>query len=262
MGNVLNHAPVYFAAAQVRHNPISALATDAGLRSKVLEALRALGFTDQKELKQAVRIEVAGANVELPPQHQLLCLNSDKTSAFVVQQDRCWLQTTHYLDFHAFKDAFLTALGAVHAAVGFDYVDAVSMRMLDAVVPLDGEHLSEYLPPGLLGLDQWAEQRGWTLLHQGTEQVFSTERHRVVFRCTRRPSEVGFPPDCAPEGMVLLERHRGVSRPHAVLDTDAALEKRQKFDLGELDGQLTAVKKDLSQCFESVVTQHALKQWS
>lgn len=261
MGHVLTQAPIYFAAAQVRHNPIAALATDPPLRARVMEGLRALGYTDQRDLKQNLRLEVAGDSLELPPQLQLLCMNSERTSAVVVQPDRCWLQTTHYLDFEAFRSAFLSALDAVHAAVNLDYIDSLSMRMLDAVVPKKGESLADYLPEQLLGLDAWAEHRGWTLLHQGAEHVFQSELHRIVFRCVRRPAGVGFPPDCAPIDMVLLDRHAQVDSPHAVLDTDAVLEKRQKFNSSELSSQLIKLKADLSQCFKNVVKPHALKSW-
>lgn len=261
MGHVLNRAPVYFAAAQVRHNPVAAITNDPAIRARIQEAFRALGYSDQQELKQGILLEVAGANVQLDQAPQLLCMNAAKTSAIVVQNDRYWLQTTHYLDFEAFKTAFLNGLQALHEVVKLDYVDAVSMRMLDAIVPNDGETLQQYLPPELLGLDDWAEKRNWRLVHQGAEHVFLTENHRVIFRCVRRPGEIGFPPDSVPVGMELLDRHKEIQRAHAVLDTDVALEQRHEIDVDLVGQQLIAVKKDLSQCFENVVLPYALEQW-
>lgn len=261
MGHVLSRAPVYFAAAQVRHNPVAAITNDLSVRARIQEAFRALGYSDQQDLKQSIRVEVAGANVEVAQQPQLLCMNAAKTSAAVIQVDRYWLQTTHYLDFEAFRTSFLDGLKALHDVVSLDYIDAVSMRMLDAIVPNDGETLQDYLPPELLGLDKWAEKRNWDLVHQGTEHVFQTEKHRVIFRCARRPGDVGFPADSVPLGMELLERHKQVQRTHAVLDTDAALEKRHKIDITLVGEQLSAVKKDLSQCFKNIVLPHALEQW-
>lgn len=261
MGQILSHAPVYFAAAQVRHNPIGAITNDLYIRGRIQEALRSLGYSDQQELKSGIRLEVAGTNVHVDQPPQLLCMNSAKTSAVVVQNDRFWLQTTHYVDFEAFKDAFLNGLRALHEVVNLDYIDSVSMRMLDAVVPKENETLQQYLPEALLGLDTWSEERNWQLLHQGAEHVFQTEKHRIVFRCVRRPSEIGFPPDSVPVGMELLARHREIRRAHAVLDTDASLDLRNEIDIDLVGEQLVEIKKDLSQCFNNVVLPYALEQW-
>jgi len=260
MGQVLSRAPVYFAAAQIRHNPIAAIA-DSSVRRQIQEAFRSLGYPDQKEVKQSIFVEGDEANVELKQPPQLLFMNTLKTSAVVIQQDRFWLQTTSYLDFEDFKKAFLAGLSVLHNIVKLDYIDSLSMRMLDAIVPGPNESLSQYLPESILGLDAWAESRGWQLLHQGADHVFQTAKHRIVFSCVRRPSQVGFPPNCVPVGMALLARHNQVQCVHAVLDTDAALEKRQEIDLILLGQQLVDVKKDLSQCFRNIVTSYALEQW-
>lgn len=261
MGDVLTRAPVYFAAAQVIHNPVAAV-SDEATRLELKEAFRGLGYSDQRDIQFKARIEVKGAHLELPPQpSQLQCMNAERTSALVVMPDRFWLQTTHYLDFEAFRSDFLAGLSAVHKILGLDYVDSVSMRMLDAIVPQSGESLKDYLPQSLLGLENWGEKRDWELVHQGSEHVFSTGRHRVIFRSVRRPKELGFPPDCLPIEMELLERHKQVQGVHVVLDTDVAYEARQSFDLDAISQHLIEVKKDLSQCFNNIVLKTALEKW-
>lgn len=261
MGQMLKLAPVYFVAAQVRHNPIGAW-EDEAKRNLLKERLRKLGYSDQQEMKSNVVVQVEGQSVQLQAPRQLMCMNAVRDSAVAVQTDRFWLQTTNYQDFPRFKAAFFAALGEVHAEVGLDYVDAISMRMLDAIVPSDGESLMQYLPEALLGLDSWAQDRHWSLEHQSSEHVFLTEKNRILLRCVRRPGRVGFPPDFSPIGMEILERHRQANVVHAILDSDAVHEGRQAVDLEVLGQYLDSIKGDLSQCFKNIVTPHALERWA
>ena len=261
MGDVLTRAPVYFAAAQVIHNPVAAV-SEGSTRRELKEAFRRLGYSDQRDFQFKARVEINGAQLELPSQPpQLQCMNAERTTAVVALADRFWVQTTHYLDFEAFRADFLVGLSALHEVLSLDYVDSVSMRMLDAIVPQPGESLKDYLPESLLGLENWGDERGWKLNHQGSEHVFSTGRHRVMFRSVRRPDALGFPPDCVPLEMELLDRHKQVQRAHAVLDTDVALEARQSFDVEAIGMQLVEIKRDLSQCFKNIVLESAWEQW-
>lgn len=261
MGDVLTRAPVYFAAAQVIHNPVAAVSEEA-TRRELKEAFRRLGYSDQRDFQLKARVEINGTQLELPSQPpQLQCMNAERTTAVISLVDRFWVQTTHYLDFEAFRADFLAGLSALHEVLGLDYVDSVSMRMLDAIVPQPGESLNDYLPESLLGLENWGGERAWKLEHQGSEHVFSTGRHRVIFRSVRRPEALGFPPDCVPLEMELLDRHKQVQGVHVVLDTDVALEARQSFDVEAIGLQLVEIKSDLSQCFSKIVLEPALEKW-
>lgn len=262
MGSVLSRAPVYFAATQVRHNPVPAL-NEKETRSVLRERLRKLGYTDQAEIRQQFVVEVGGNKIELQqPQTPLVCMTQDKHTAVFITEDRFWVQTTNYADFPWFKRAFIEALAIVDDVVELDYVDIVSMRMLDAIVPKEGEVLEQYLPESLLGLTAWAKDRCWELKHQAAEHVFQHGDHRITLRCVRQPNKIGFPPDFVPHGMALLQRHAVVDREHAVLDSDSAYEHRLSFDLDEIANHLDEVKGDLSTCFKTVVTNYALDQWA
>ncbi len=259
----LTNAPVYFAAAQVVHNVIGKIVADGPIRNDVLEAFRKLGYPDQGYLEISTRFQVGEKHLDASQPRQLVCLNSAKTNAIVLHTDKFVLQTTDYVGFDSFKKSFLEGLKTLDKIVSFDYVDSVSMRMLDAIVPRNGESLSDYLPPALLGLEDWANERDWTLLNHSAEQIFRAGKHDVRLRCVRRLDSIDFPPDVVPIGMVLLERHRAEgTQSHAVLDTDVLFTIRQNpFDLLAIDGQLDAIKKDLSQCFKNIVSATALESW-
>ncbi|RDS81598.1 TIGR04255 family protein [Dyella monticola] len=264
MGQPLTRAPVYFAAAQVRHNPIAALNDDAR-RTAIKERFRKLGYPDQREMQSSISVVVNAQNIELPSPRQLTCLNVARDWAVVIQNDRFWIQTTNYPEYSTFQERFMAALAELHAEVSLDYMESVSMRMLDAIVPDQkaGKTLADYLPPSLLGLDSWAQERNWQLEQQSAEHVFITAAdNKVVLRCVRRPGEIGFPPDFIPLGMELLPRHKGIKSAHAVIDSDAGHEKREPLNMDAVGRYLISVKGDLSQCFKHIVTQEALRQWA
>ncbi len=261
MGTSLSKAPVYFVAAQIRHNPIDLLVLDEVLLARIKDALRKLGFSDQAQIDNALRIEQGGANVEFSQPKQFLFKNRDSTEAVCISFDRILYQTTAYSDFEQFKSTFLNALAVIHQIAELDYVDAVSMRMLDAIVPTDGKDLQDYLPIELLGLTTWADERSWQIIHQSIEHAFDSNENRIVLRCIRRPAEIAFPPNFLPLGMKLRPEFATLNTRHAVLDTDAAFSARFRFDLNEIESHLLSIKNDLSQCFKNIVTPQALEEW-
>lgn len=261
MGEVLARAPVYFAAAQVKHNAIPAMREQA-LRIKLTETFRKLGYTDQRDETKNIVLRFGDQTVSLDAEPALICLNSKRTEAVALHPTRLWLQTTAYSDFDAFKASFLRSLSALHSEVQLDYIDSVSMRMLDAIAPRPDEALSDYLPKELLGLESWAKERGWTMQHQSAEHRFLTGNgHRIVLRCTRRQGRISLPPDLDAFEMPFLDRHQTIDGEHALLDSDAIFEGRQPVEVEKLDVQLLDLKADLTQCFRTVVSLKALEAW-
>jgi uncharacterized protein (TIGR04255 family) len=109
--------------------------------------------------------------------------------------------------FETLRNDFLAGLAAVEAALKLEYVDQVSMRYLDAVVPPNGEAgLSEYLVPQVMGLtphitDRVTIQRAECLIQFQTEQ-----RIEVIARTRIQSGPVALPPDLQPISIKVADR--------------------------------------------------------
>ena len=72
---------------------------------------------------------------------------------------------------------------------------------------------------------------------------------------------LAFPPELAPQGMMVDERFLKYSGNHAVLDTDGFVEGRMAFALDDLGERLRTIHDAVSNAFKAIVTEHALSVW-
>lgn len=263
MGDKLANAPVFLTAAQVRHNPVLALNDYA---AALQEQFRKIGFSDYKvRIQTGFAIDMsgpAGLQVKTENSHQHSYLNRAGSAGFVLENSRLYFQVTEYDVFDSFRDDFLKGLDLLHATVTLEYIDSVSMRLLDAIVPVDGEELSLYLAKELLGIGQVLDEPTWQLTHSAAEATISTPEHRIVVRTLARNGKLAVPPDLNIEGMKIMPRFSDIEGVHAILDTDCLHESRSDFDVAKISSRLRLLKDDLRSTFQSAVTKHALGAWS
>lgn len=263
MGEKLSNAPVFLTAAQVRHNPILALDSYA---AALQEQFRKFGFSDYKARVQSeFELDVsnpAGLKVKTQESRQHSFLNRAGNACFVLDSSRLYFQVTDYDVFETFRDQFLRGLDVLHSLVTLDYIDSVSMRLLDAIVPDSTEALSSYVVKELLGISEVLDQPHWAIAHSATETVIKTPEHRVVVRSLARLGKVAVPPDLNIEGMKIMPRFSVVDGVHALLDTDCVFENRMDFDQSEISNRLRLLKDDLRTTFHAAVTKHARDRWS
>jgi uncharacterized protein (TIGR04255 family) len=261
------HAPVYCALAQVRHNPVWQLADYV---PKIQDALRQIGYPDPRtEVNALVHLppppSEPGAPLAPPRIEQvarLICADRDRTHICIVNPDRFTFCTTEYETFERFRDDFLAGLGPVQAALKLEYVDQVSLRYLDAVVPPNGEAgLSEYLVPEVLGLTPHITDRVTIHRAECVIQFQTEERIEVIARTRIQAGPIGLPPDLQPIAVKIADRFTAVNAVHAVLDTDALYRERQSFDSEILRTLLKRLRDAVGVAFDATVTPAALSAW-
>lgn len=260
MGTRLSNAPVCFTLAQMRFNPV--LAMEPFLPA-LQEAFREAGFPDYSATKvQALEVSPGEGGMAMREQAitRLIYRNKAQTAAFLLDPSALTYELTDYPVFEEFSDAFLRALEIVHRHRAIEYCDRLGMRMLDAVQPLDGESLEQYLVPQALGFVGLADN---VLEHQQsvTESLFKSGSRNLLVRTVRVSHGVAAPPDLAPFRLNLAKRFLANTGETVMLDCDSSDEERVDFSAQATRAELAELKSALSQCFKALVTSHALKTW-
>lgn len=264
MGRKMKNAPVYFTVTQVRFNAV--LNLDSYLPA-IQDRMRAERFPDYKrEVVQRIVLPMGGGNAEqegspsIMPHTRYIFGDIDGTSSFVLESNTLGFQTTAYDTFESFSAKFLSGLAILHEALQLDFTERLGLRYLDAVLPKpEIDHLTDYLTPETLGLSQ---KLNGQLTHSVSETQSSNTAGRLISRVIIQNGRVGLPPemsDLAPKVNSLFTESEGL---HAILDTDAFYEQRERFDLSGLEKRLAALHEEVRNSFYMTVTQHALNTWA
>ena len=256
----LKNAPVFFTAAQVTHNPVLSL---DDFVPRLQEAFRAIGFSGYQGYVQTrfeLVAEPGDVQVKTNDAKQHVFSNFPNTACFVVETNRFFYCVTDYDVFDTFRLVFMSGLTILNTVLKLDFYERVSMRLLDAVVPKENT-LRFYLIPELLGLPNRVSQAGWAALHSGQESTFKTNNHQLAARTLIHHGKLALPPDIDVFNLQLPAKFRGINSVHAVLDCDAMVASRNKFDVDQIAGHLRALKDDLRTLFEMSVTASALEEW-
>ncbi len=260
MGTRLSRAPVCFTLAQMRFNPV--LVMEPFLPA-LQEAFREAGFPDYT-ITNVQSLEVApgegGMTVREHAITRLIYRNKTQTAAFLLDPGALTYELTDYPVFEEFSDTFLNALKIVHHHRPIEYRDRLGMRMLDAVQPLAGESLEQYLVPHALGFIGFIDAG---LEHQQTltESLFKTDSRTLLVRTVRVPNGVVAPPDLVPLRLKLDKRFSPHSGETVMLDCDSFDGDRADFSVEVAKAELAELKSALSRSFKALVTPHALKTW-
>jgi uncharacterized protein (TIGR04255 family) len=261
MGKKMSNAPVYFTVAQVRFNPI--LDLEAYLPA-IQGKLRAAHFPDFK--RESIHRLVLpfsaadGGQVPAPsfqPHARCIFGNIEGTSSLVLEHNSLALQTTAYDTFETFSESFLLGLSIVHEILSLDFSERLGLRYLDAVLPKEGESLTDYLVPEVLGLSQ----RLAGMTHSFTETVVSSAVGQLTARVVIQDGELGLPQELMPLAPKLASRFTQHSGVHAIIDTDAYQQQRQPLNLDELGNALVAQHDAILEAFRATVTDYAIKAW-
>lgn len=263
MGEKLRNAPVFLTAAQIRHNPI--LSFD-GYAAPLQEQFRKMGYPDYRVRAQpGFEVDVSsssGIQVKAQETRQHSYLNRSGSACFVLENSRLYFQVTEYDVFDTFRSEVVRGLELLHSVVALDYIDSVSMRLLDAIVPSEHEDLSDYVAKELLGIGKVLDDATWRIIHSAFEANIRTPEHKIVVRTLARRGKLATPPDLNIEGMKLMPRFAEINSVHVVLDTDCVYEQRDPFDVSNVSRRLRLLKDDLRTTFHAAVTKDALARWS
>lgn len=265
MGEKMKNAPVYFAIAQARHNPVLRLGAYA---ADIQDRMRKVGYPDfKKGVSMAFNLPQIGdaSQAQNPPVveqvERLMFFSTDNTKGFIVEQNALSFQTTEYDTFESFADEFIKGLGIVHECVTLAHSERIGLRYLDAIVPPNGEAgLADYLVPGVLGLSSKLPDEV-EVSHSFTETHIRTVECVVLARTIIQAGALGFPMDLQPIGVNIADRFKTISGVHAIVDTDASIEGRHVFDLDAIKSQLKMLRSGIGLAFDAIVTPAAIAAW-
>lgn len=259
MSKKMKNAPIYYALAQVRFNTLAALETYI---PPIQERLRKAGYPDFQPTQVATLV-LSGQEVAKPSMAtRYVFLNAQKISGFILDQGAITFQTADYDTFDPFLAAFFEGLAILHAEAVLSYSDRVGIRFLDAVCPLTGETMSQYLQPYVLGLS--AGLHGRELVHSLSETRTRSGKTTLVGRAIilRQDQQgIAFPQDLQPVPITPLDKFKQVKGEYAVLDNDSWIEDRQNFDMGAIDTTCRMLHDDVWQSFDLMITPHAKTVW-
>lgn len=266
MREKMSNAPVYYALAQARFNPVAAMAKYV---DEVQDILRRDGYI-LFDPQQGTLLKLTAVPGQSPTEPQLerttswLITKGDRSSGFILSATSITFHTTHYETSSEFMPELLRGLKAVHEVVGLDHISRLGLRYLDAVLPQPGHAIDQYLADGLHGVRFGAAQR-----YALNESVFETEsapllpKGTLVARVHRMDSPLGYPPDMVPSGLVAMPKFEiKDARLHAVIDTDHFVEGRMPLNFEKIAEQLSNLHSTIKLVFDATVTDHARAVWT
>jgi uncharacterized protein (TIGR04255 family) len=262
MGQKMKNAPVYFTIAQVKFNPVLTLPS---LIPSIQEFLRKRNYPDFKKsatITFNLMMNADSDNSAPVPQaiEQFSFSNVDNTEIFTLDQGSLAFQVTSYEHFEKFSKQLIEILDLVHRTVGgLSYVERIGVRYLDAVRPTEGEELSQYLIPQVLGLYSRLEGQ---IHHAFSESQITDDNGSLTARTVIQQGRIGFPPDLQACGLSIVKPFSEFLGLHAILDTDASYLQRLPFDLDAVANRLFLLHDKTSVAFRSSVTEHALSKWA
>mgnify|MGYP000479082990 CR=1 FL=1 len=255
----LKRAPVFFTLAQMRFNPFLELGP---ILPALQDAFRKEGYPDYEAAKVqgiAFQQDTDGFSLNQKAVIRHIFCNKGRTKAILLDTAALTYELTDYPVFAEFSQAFADALRIVHEHRAIEYCDRLGMRMLDAVQPLAGESLGQYVLPQALGLDVALE--GAHREHALTESIFKWGSRTLVMRTIRVSEGLLVPNDLAPLRIEIAPRFGDYEGEGVILDTDCYQDGRTDFSMNTAIDDLTQLKVALSRCFKSLVTTHALRVW-
>lgn len=263
-GEKLKNAPICFAIAQIRHNVILSI---RDYLPTIQEGMRRANYSDfAPAFVVAFNFPASTSEEQTKPTPQqverYIFSNPDKTRGFIVEPNAFSFQATEYESYDDFSGEFFRGLEIIHKIVGFNFSDRLGLRYLDAVSPsAEGEEVRSYLVPSVLGLAQHLPKSMSSVAHSFSETLITTPAGNVTARVIIRNAPLGFPIDLQPVGLRIADRFTRVSGHHAILDTDAAWQTREQFDISHLRHRLAELHEISENVFIATVTESAIAAW-
>jgi uncharacterized protein (TIGR04255 family) len=260
MGQKMKKPPIFYTISQIQFSPILGMAK---FIPEIQEALRQ-EFPDFRQEKIAnFPFQIAGENA-LPPflaqSERWHFIREDKTSGYWLKPESLVFHTTAYETSEHFLESILKGISVVNDAANLGYIESVSVRTLDAVVPDSNTTLDAYLNPKVQGLSQGFNGK----LKQNVMESFweFPTTGLLISRVTVTKGALAFPMDLFPLQLELKPELRQLNEvEHALLDNDRQEKQRFKFNLEEIRKKFLVVKKDATEAFEQEVTPFALERW-
>ncbi len=253
-------APVFYTLAQVQFNPITKMSDYV---APLQEHLRRNGFPDfrtDSQIEFAIRrLDESHPDVQQQQHIRWSFTNSDRTEGYQLSGSTLVFHTTIYDTFQDFLEKAMLGLKLVHENVELAYTERIGLRYLDAIVPMDGDALQQYLNSSLLGLSNSIDGQ---LGHSFTETVKFIGDGTLVSRAVITDNVLSLSPDLFPLQLELAPRFQKIKSLHAVLDTDYFIAQRNTLDLAEIKNRMLVAHDVVTNAFDSSVTEYSKKKWA
>jgi uncharacterized protein (TIGR04255 family) len=251
----LRSSPLAYVIAQVR---VSSVISIEKYIPEIQESLRHRGFPRFKKGRlHEIRLELDSApKINLFDRYEFQ--NKEETSGIVLAPDFISLHTSKYDTGENFEETLKTALSLVHEVVQFNLVERIGLRYVDLIRLDQDETWSEYLQPGLLGLD--TSTLGVSKSLSRVEFVGITDVGKLVVRYSQSDQGTILPPDLFPSTLnhdIQLNPNEVVS----FLDLDHFSELSRDFEVTSVVETVGDLHDDLDRAFRSAVTAIALLRW-
>ncbi len=260
MSVLLSNAPVYYALAQARFNPVAAMAK---FSSEIQDRMRLSGYTvfetDETQSIDFGDITQAHAKPVITTSPNWFFTKPDRSCGYVLGPDFLVFQSTEYIQKEHFFEELCAGIKIVHDIVRLEALNRIGIRYLNAVLPQKGEDLTLYLNPQVHGIDFGIPWIGglW-------ESIYQTKNGLLVAKIYKASNAMlGFPADLLPRSVILMERFK-TKEPlaHAIIDMDHFSDSALPPDTGIIYENLISLHDELAGCFHAIATDHAFSTWS
>lgn len=260
----LSKAPLYYGLVQAQFNHVAAMNKYI---EDIQEKFRRAGYTEFAT-HQLQQLEITSRQDEAPVHNVTSTLHwgfltNDRSAGFILGQSSIAFHTTNYQDSTTFMEQFLFGLEVVHDTVELAHLNRLGVRLLDAVLPRNGEEVRQYLKEGVQGLNIEGFHR-----YSLNELVYdlpvgeSGKKPTLILRVITSRGNLGFPADLLPLGIRIQERFIETQTDmHAIIDSDCFIEDKMEIETSVLKMQLIEQLNHLNVAFLSTTSDHAIETW-
>lgn len=250
----LAKSPLVYVVAQVR---IGAVLKMVDYVPEIQEHMRQIGYALYRP-SEVRELHFGPSGTEARITRQWAFDRIDRTTGFLVQDGSVAFHTTAYDTHETFFVELQQGLQIVQDAVDIGAIERLGLRYVDAFQADDERNLSEYLKPGLRGVD--LEGIGARRPRSFTNLITETDiGGQLVVRIGLNSVE-GLPPDLTPTDLVPA-RTFDRDRPIAVLDYDHFIEQAETFSVARVIERFNALHGIVSAAFSETVSDLALERW-
>ncbi|MUZ58484.1 TIGR04255 family protein [Agrobacterium vitis] len=257
-----NNAPVKYVIGVVRFPAVADLDKFAGAIQTALGDEYPFG-KPQMVTEVGVMIDDGGVKVQQTDTPVWQFLNKTRDCGIIVNRGLVGVHTTAYVDHQHFITEMMKVIETVRKIEGgpVRYVEALAMRYVDVIEPLEGGDLLDYIDAGVLpsriDVDGLDVNEGMHVL------IMKSAMGNVRLQVLRNPNTV-LPSDL--HSPLLIENGWSLERPtgeFVTIDTDHAAfyAPPREFAKVDFEGDMLSLRKPISDIFTKIATPYAMEVW-
>ncbi|HEY9780756.1 MAG TPA: TIGR04255 family protein [Leptolyngbyaceae cyanobacterium] len=249
----LKSSPLVYVLAQVVISPILSM---PDYIPAIQEKLRHKGYIKYKHAP--TQEIILGPQIQLSALNRWFFTDRDEQKAVIISPQFIVIETTNYETFDTFMQSFKEVLLIFKEITNASLAERIGLRYVDVIRPKEGQALSDYLQPGLLGIP--AEQFGGSKSLYRLEANAITPAGALVLRLFQSDNGSYLPPDISLESVkpkLQIEQGETVT----VLDIDHFSLQEHDFVTDDLVESMWQLHNYTDRAFKAAVTSKALQIW-